>query len=176
MASGTAPPPGAARDSNAALRPLLLLTPLLAVAALRRAPRKLFVPLVLVLAALNLPHTEPKGYLTLDDEHYAPSSIASRAISASALEEYEPRAVASRPPYTTRRLVGVQAPVEIVSENVASTRQELRVRTRTATAAEAATFYYPGWRVLVDGVPADVEGVPGRGTIGFSLPGGSIGS
>ena len=122
---------------------------------------------------LNLPHTEPKGYLTFDDEYYAPSSIASRGIRATALDEYEPRWAANPPPYTTRRLAGVQAPVEIVSENVTSTRQELNVRTPTATAAEAATFYYPGWRVLVDGVPADVEIVPGRGTIAFWLPGGS---
>jgi hypothetical protein len=150
-----------------------LFLPLLAVAALERPPRSLVPSLIVGVAALNLPHTEPKGYLTFDDEYYAPASIASRGIHAAALEDYEPRSVTDPPPYTTVRVAGVEAPVEILSENVLSTRQELNVRTQTGTAAEAATFHYPGWRVLVDGVPADAEIVPGRGTIGFALPSGT---
>ena len=43
------------------------------------------------------------------------------------------------------------------------------MRARTATAVEAATSYYPGWRVKVDGKAVSTTVAPVRGTITFGL-------
>jgi len=47
------------------------------------------------------------------------------------------------------------------------------VSTEGATVVEAATFYYPGWRVRIEGQETAIEPVPARGTISFRLPPGA---
>lgn len=121
-----------------------LFLPLLAVAAVERLPRRwAWVALTLVVA-VNLAHTEAKGYLTFDDEYFAPASIAARGINTSTREEYEPRWVAARPTPAARKLTGMMAAVEIVSSRLSSARQEYVLRAAGATEVEAATFFYPG--------------------------------
>lgn len=52
-----------------------------------------------MLLLFNLSHTEPEGFLTFDDEYYAPESIAARGLNTTTREEYEPRWVhLLRPP------------------------------------------------------------------------------
>ena len=53
-----------------------LMMPVLALFAFDRLGAKWTVAAVLLLIGFNLPHTEPVGYLTYDDEYYAPESIA----------------------------------------------------------------------------------------------------
>ena len=128
---------------------------------------------VVVLVALNLAHTAPKGFLVYDEEYYSPDSIARRGITTTTREEYEPRWVDTRPPHANERLSG-QPPlssVQVVS--LRSAHQEFVVSTERATVVEAATFYYPGWSVRIDGQETALEPVPGRGTMSFRLPPGA---
>ena len=48
-----------------------------------------------------------------------------------------------------------------------SAHQEFEAVVGEATAIEAATFYYPGWTVQLDGHEVPVEPVPERGTMLF---------
>lgn len=146
-----------------------LFLPLLGAFAFDRAgryPRRVALAL-LVLA--NLSHTAVKQYLTFDDEFYEPDSIARKGINTTTREEYEPRWVAARPPYSERKLSG---PIEIREQSLRTARQEFQVHAPGAASVEAATFYYPGWAVEVDGEKVPVEPVPVRGTISFALPEG----
>jgi hypothetical protein len=98
-----------------------LLLPLLAVPALARLPRAGLVAVIAAVLVLNLPHTEPRGYLTFDDEYYAPASIATRGLTTATREEYEPRWVGARPPFAEAPLVGLTAPVEVLRATASPT-------------------------------------------------------
>jgi hypothetical protein len=158
-------------DSASFLLPGLFL-PLLAVFAFERVGPRWTLAVVALLVVMNLPHTEAKGFLTFDDEYYDPQSIAARGLSTGTREEYEPRWVEERPPYEARRIVGVAAPLLVTEVSRRAAREELVVRAPAPTTAELTTFYYPGWTVTVDGVPAAVSPVPVRGTMRFDLPAG----
>jgi hypothetical protein len=142
-----------------------LCLPLLALPAFERLGPRKTVAATALLVAFNLPHTEPKGYLTFDDEYYAPASIAEKGINTTTREEYTPRWVERRPPWSPARLRGV----EVRRESLRSARQEFEVQAPAATEVETATFYYPGWTVEVDGVGVPVSPAPVDGTMRFSL-------
>ncbi len=150
-----------------------LFLPLLAAVAVGRLPWRWQAAVVALVVGANLVHTEPRGYLTFDDEYYAPSSIAARGITTSTREEYEPKWVAVRPAPAARNLAGVTAPVEIVSSRLASARQEYVVRAGAATDVEAATCYYPGWSASVDGTRVRIWPAARTGTIVFPVPAGT---
>jgi hypothetical protein len=149
-----------------------LALPLLAHHAFERLGRRGAVAAAAVLVVLNLGHTEPKDYLTFDDEYYAPARIAEKGINTTTREEYTPRWVAERPAYSATPLAGLDHPVTILDQRRTSARQAYRVRAADDTRVEAATFYYPGWRVEVDRAEVAVGPAPRRGTMVFSLPAG----
>jgi hypothetical protein len=149
-----------------------LFLPLLAVGAFERLGRRAGLVALALVALVNLPHTEPKGYLTFDDEYYAPQSIAEKGINTTTREEYEPRWVESRPPFTKAVLASRGAPITVREISIATARQELEVTASAPTEVEARTFYYPGWKVAVDGSEVAIAPVAERGTISFSIPPG----
>ncbi|MBI4514823.1 MAG: hypothetical protein HY699_03280 [Deltaproteobacteria bacterium] len=156
---------------RALLLPAMFL-PLLIVPALGWLGARTRWSAVAVLVALNLAHTAPTGFLTYDEEYYSPDSIARRGINTTTYEEYEPRWVNQRPPYTSERLIGRPALASVRPISQRSAHQEFLVSAEEATVVEAATFYYPGWKLHVDGEETAIEPVPVRGTIRFRLPPG----
>jgi hypothetical protein len=149
-----------------------LFLPLLIVFALDRLRPRWAVVSLAVLVLLNLPHTEAQGFLTFDDEYYHPQSIATKGLHTTTREEYEPRWVEVRPPYSPNAIIGVIQPVEVTEISRGAARQEFRVRAPAPTAVEASTFFYPGWTAAVDGVSTPISAVPVRGTMKFDVPAG----
>jgi hypothetical protein len=147
--------------------------PLLAVYAFDWLTPPARVWAIAAVVGINVAHTLPKGFVTFDEEYYTPTSIAEKGLHTTTYEEYEPRWVRARPPYTAQRLGG-QPPLAAVQPLVVrSAHQEFTASSLGATVGEAATFYYPGWRVLVDGRDTPVLPVPDRGTMAFYLSPGS---
>jgi uncharacterized membrane protein len=146
-----------------------LFLPLLTIALFERLPRRYALALVGLVVAVNLPHSEPKRYLTYDDEYYAPARIAALGINTTTREEYEPRWVAERPPYRAARLAGLDGPIEIVEQELRSQRETFVVRAPAATRVESAIFYFPRWQVRVDDAAVAAELQPKSGLIAFRL-------
>jgi hypothetical protein len=149
-----------------------LMMPVLALFAFERIGPKWTVAAVLLLVVFNLPHTEPVGYLTFDDEYYAPESIATRGLNTLTAEEYEPKTVAVRPPYNAQALSGPGSPLQVETIARSSIRQEYVVRASVSTAAEASTFMYPGWTATIDGAPSVIKTRPISGTMLIDIPPG----
>ena len=149
-----------------------LFLPLLAVFAFDAVGPRTRATFAVVLLLVNLPHTEPQGFLQFDDEFYAPRSIASRGLNTTTMEEYEPSWVVTRPAYDARGLFGVTGPLDVAEVLRGAARQEYSVRSPADTIVETTTFFYPGWSVTVDGAPRTVWPVPVRGTMRFDLPAG----
>jgi 6-pyruvoyl-tetrahydropterin synthase related domain len=149
-----------------------LALPLLALGAFARLPARARALAIALLVLLNVAHTEPKGYLTFDDEYYAPESIAQKGINTTTREEYEPRWVGTRPPYTPERLFARDGAIEAAQRRSDVAWQELTVRSPAPVEVAATTFFYPGWTVLLDGEPIAARPASGTGFITFDLPAG----
>ena len=149
-----------------------LFLPLLAILAFDRAgPRGTMILLVL-LVAINLPHTEAQGFLTYDDEYHAPELLASKGINTTTHEEFEPRWSQVRPPYSPQPLTGITGPIQVSVISNLTARRQVDVTAPAPTMVESSIFYYPGWEVRVDGAPAVVTPHPTRGTMQFAVPAG----
>jgi uncharacterized membrane protein len=150
-----------------------LFLPLAAAPAFERLAPNWRAAAVVALVALNLAHTEPKRYLVFDDEFYAPESIARKGINTTTREEYEPVAVVVRPPFSDQVVAGLTASVTVTETSIRPQRQELWVTAGQPTRVETRTFFYPDWRVAVDGQETSVSVVPERGTMAFEVPAGT---
>jgi uncharacterized membrane protein len=149
-----------------------LMLPLLALPALQRlSPRGVLAVLGLILL-LNLSHTEPKGYLTYDEEYYAPQSIAEKGLNTTTREEYEPRWVATRPPDSAAKLRARDGQISVQTLKLARSEQLFKAAAAQKTNMEALTFYYPGWSVSIDDTEVPISPCPTSGTICFEMPPG----
>jgi hypothetical protein len=144
---------------------------LLSAFALDAVSKRGAVAAIAAVVLIGLPHTEPKGYLRFDDEFYEPARIAANGINTSTFEEYEPKWVAKRPPHAASPLASPGA-IEILEREESTARRTYTARFARGGAVEAATFWFPGWRVDIDGRATATEIVPVRGTISFQVPEG----
>ena len=145
--------------------------PVLAAFAFDALPARAAAAAISAVVLLGLPHTEPKGYLRYDEEFYEPERIAANGIHTSTLEEYEPKWVGERPPHATAPL-SMPSGIETLERLEKTARRAYLARLAEGGTVEAATFWFPGWRVEVDGLPVPTGIVPIRGTISFPVPAG----
>jgi hypothetical protein len=157
---------------RALMLPALFL-PLLAAPALEWLGTRSRVAAIVALVAVNLGHTEPKGYVRLSEANHRPESLARYGVITTSFEEYEPATVGVRPPYTDRALSAVTGAIELVETDVRAHRQELRVTALQPTQVETRTFFYPGWTLVIDDQETPVAVVPDRGTMTFIVPAGT---
>ncbi len=149
-----------------------IFLPLLAALALDAIPRRAAIAGIAAVVLLDLPHTEPKGYVRYDEEYYEPERIAANGIETTTSREYEPRSVGQGPPHATAPLAS-PAGIEILARDERTACRSYVVRLSRPGTVEASTFWFPGWRVEVDGRTAPTRVVPVRGTISFDVPSGS---
>ena len=148
-----------------------LFMPLLALYAFECTGPKATTVAIVVLVLLNIQHTQPKGYLTYDDEFYEPQSIAQRGIETTAYWA-EPHWVQQRVKYTGN---GILTPTPLTAVRVLAWTSIRHVYAVTAPALSRvmdSTNYFPGWTVLIDGQKTAVSPAPTFGAISFQVPPG----
>jgi hypothetical protein len=148
-----------------------IFLPILAAIALESLPTRQALAAIGLVVVLNLGHTEPERYLKFDEEYYKPENIAAAGLFSATFDAFEPRWVKQRPPYTPVPL-SAPAGLELIDAHERTARRDYVVRLAQRARVEAATFWYPGWRVEIDGSAVPTEIVPVRGTMSFSVPAG----
>lgn len=148
-----------------------IFLPILAAIALDSLPSRQALAAIGLVVLLNLSHTEPERYLKFDEEYYEPRNIAAAGLISATFDAFEPRWVKVRPPYTPLPL-SAPAGIELIERDERTARRDYVVRLAQGAKVEAATFWYPGWRVELDGRAVPTEIVPVRGTMSFSVPEG----
>ncbi|HTU60103.1 MAG TPA: 6-pyruvoyl-tetrahydropterin synthase-related protein, partial [Polyangiales bacterium] len=149
-----------------------LCLPLLSVWLLARLHTRWQLLAIAVVVFANIGHTEPKDYLTFDEEYYAPDSIAQKGITTATREEYAPRAADSSLTFTATKLLDPSGQLELLSQQLTTTRQEFRVQAAQPTRAELATLAYPGWTARIDDSETPLAVIEHRGTMTIDIPAG----
>ncbi|MBN1246435.1 MAG: YfhO family protein [Anaerolineae bacterium] len=75
-------------------------------------------------------------------------------------------------PVARIRTEDLPAGAEILDARYGAISSELRISTPVTFTARYLAFYYPGWRVLIDGVPTTASPAPEIGLITFDVPAG----
>jgi hypothetical protein len=149
-----------------------LFIPLLALYVFDRIGAKATVAVIVLIALVNLTHTQPKGYLSYDDEYFYPASIVKTGYETTTRGEYEPRWVKVRQTYTGNGLVRPPAGLSIRTLSWNSTRHQYSVSAPASAGLVDSTHYYPGWTVLIDGRQTSVTPSPLFGLLSFTVPAG----
>lgn len=127
---------------------------------------------VAALALLGMLQLAPAGTQTLDEADYSPALIASAGLTTTTFREFEPIWVDRAPTYQSSRLDVVAGAASVRTVRRTPTRQRFEVEATQPTRLQLATFYFPGWRVLVNGQPAELSWVDSGGLPQFDVPAG----
>jgi hypothetical protein len=149
-----------------------LFMPLLALFVFERLGPKVSVALIALVVLVNLPHTQPKGYQTFDDEYFYPASIAKTGYETTTRGEYVPRWVKVPLQYTGTGLISSDSRVAMRALSSDSVRHVYSVMAPVPVTVMESTYYYPGWTVLIDGRATTAMPARTFGTISFAIPQG----
>lgn len=145
--------------------------PLVATGVFERIGRRGAIAAIIAIVTWNLPHVGAWKVGTLADARYTPAAIAERGMRATAVEEYAPR-TSGRTALWPDRLRAREGEPTVVARERSGVREVYEVENAVATVAWLAPFYYPGWRVTVDGDEVPIGPSREGGVIEFALPAG----
>jgi hypothetical protein len=144
--------------------PLLLLAP-----ERHRLANILMVALIAVLLVTGFPHAKPQTFLDITDADFSPQNISIKGIAATA-REFEPIWVREFPQGAAqRRLEVLNGRGRVVASSVSPTDYRFSVEITERSRLRINTFYFPGWRLLVDGVRRPIQISNPQGLMEFSL-------
>jgi uncharacterized membrane protein len=134
----------------------LLGAPFVLLRARPRAANALLVALVAGLLLFGLQHSRPRGYLDLDEADFSAANIAAKGIPATA-REFEPIWV-EQFPRTPRaeHLTIVEGAGNVLTSDVRAFDRSFLVQVERPSLVRINTFYFPGWKVYVDGTRRSV--------------------
>ena len=148
---------------------------LFSVVRIPRQRRQLLVAVLGGLLLTGLGHARPEGYYDTTDAEYSPATIAATGIEVTTAREYEPIWTTARPevPAPADRLLLIGGEVRVRNSRVTGHRQEWLIEAGGPAQLRAATYYYPGWQLTVDGERRPVTVQNPYGLIDFTLESGS---
>ncbi len=119
-------------------------------------------------------HAKPEGYYDTTDAEYSPATIAATGIEVTTAREYEPIWAGTRPEAAAPadRLLLIGGQVRVLKSRVTGHRTEWLIEADGPAQLRAATYYYPGWRLTVDGEQRPVTIQNPYGLMDFTLESG----
>ncbi|MBI3939770.1 MAG: YfhO family protein, partial [Acidobacteria bacterium] len=120
----------------------------------------------------NLSHAQPSRYFDLEPAEWTPAQIARRGIAVTTKEEYEPKWVTRRSLFRPEPLRVISGSAQVLQANRTPVRWTAEVRVAQQAALELSNSYYPGWKVLVDGLDVPVGIAQGSGLMQINIPPG----
>ena len=139
----------------------------------RKLANILMVALVATIVLFNFRHADPQKFLTLTDADYSPSNIATKGLPATA-REFEPIDVAEFP------AIPASAPMTVLDGRAIITprrrdpdERTFDVRVEQAARLRMNTFFFPGWRLYVDGQERATAHKNQNGLMDFALTPGT---
>ncbi len=138
------------------------------------ARRWLLAAVLIALVVTGVPRARPEGFHDVSDADYAPHVIAQTGIAVTTAGEYEPIWAEAPPqaPAPAGRLLVLNGEVRVLESRVTDTRYEWLLEAAGPARLRVATFYYPGWRLSVDGERRPVV-QNGQGTMDVALEAGT---
>ena len=150
-----------------------LMLPLLAFFAFQRMSWRVAAAVLALVIVVNISHTEPNNYLVFDDAYFYPNWIARIGINTTSREEYEPRWVGPRPPYSAANLWSDNSAASVTELHDRLSMQSFDVSAQRPSKLYDSVFYYPGWVMNVDRREVPIAPTPGSGLITFDIPAGA---
>lgn len=131
-----------------------------------------------LLVAFNLGFLKPQNYFPLKDENFATQENIERFFVGRPEEKSRLYSSASVPLWVKKAPQEVPASkieteeeTEIEEEKILPTFYSFKLKNKKESLVKINTFYFPGWKVLVDGKETKIE-IDEEGTINFSVPEG----
>ncbi|HVX29854.1 MAG TPA: 6-pyruvoyl-tetrahydropterin synthase-related protein, partial [Nitrolancea sp.] len=148
--------------------------PLLLLREQRRLASWVAAGLIGLLILFGLPHAKPSGFLPQTDAQYTPQMIRSQNLAVTTTREYEPIWVQRSPtgPAATP-LSFVEGSGEIKATGGSETKQRYDLTIDEPALLRAATSYFPGWRLTVDGKHQSLDYDRATGEMLFRLSPGA---
>ena len=144
--------------------------------AARDRPRlqaALSIALLAGIVFVGLPRCRPLEYSDWTDATFSPDKIARESIPLALEEEYEPIWVQERPANPDhQKLQALAGNVSILEESIRPTRYDFLLEADERSVLRVNTFYFPGWKVFIDGQQAQVDYSNKNGLITFEVEGG----
>ncbi len=139
-----------------------------------RRRRWLLAAVLLGLLITQMPHAYPEGYYELNEADYAPEAIAARGLAVTTTREYEPVWAGEElpGPAPASRLILVGGRVRVLESDLRGAHYNWLLEADGPAQLRVATFYYPGWRLTVDGEPRPLTVQNPYGLMDFTLEAG----
>src|SRR5207244_7302682 len=122
----------------------------------------------------NFSPARPEGFLAdITDAHYTPQNIAARYLVATTAGEYEPIWVQDRPAPAAEPVTVLTGQAYIAIVRQSPTALEFRADSADEARLRINTFYFPGWKLDVDGVEVAIDRANPQGLMELSLAPGA---
>ena len=150
---------------------LIFLPPLIYVILLKDLKKQFILPvLVLIISLLSFPQLYLKNYWNIDESEYFFSvhnahSVLMNTIWTGKTEEY---------PVEKNKPAIVTGDGKIISSEVHNSSRLYKINAETPLRMVDYTFYFPGWKVLIDNqeAPIEFQDPAYRGVITYNVPKG----
>jgi hypothetical protein len=132
-----------------------------------------FAAALALLIVPNLAHLAPRGLADVDPAFWTPRAIASRNLEVTTAHEYAPRWVLRTPAYDPNGAAVVAGDAEVRQTGRSPSAWSGQADVKAPSVVHLAISYFPGWKVLIDGSPAETAPAAQTGDIQFTVPPGT---
>ena len=126
----------------------------------------------MLLIVPNLSHLHPVRALDIDAALWTPQQIAERGIEVTSFGEYRPRWMQDVPQYDPRPAEMIYGDAKYQQTGKGPTWWNASFDASGPAGVQVNTAWFPGWKLRIDGMPANTWPADRTGLIRFEIPSG----